>query len=172
LSQNLEELLKKKDLNGRKWSLLYQGSRDGFEASDFHSCCDNKPNTLTIVKSTSGNIFGGFTSVEWNSISQWQYDKTAFIYSLVNKENRPLIFEHSSSDKNSIGLNSNFGPVFGFGCDFAIYDISNTNTNSYSKLGKTYNHPEFPFDSEKAKTFLAGTHKFQVEEIEVLQMQK
>ena len=102
MSEKLEDLLKKKDLNGRKWSLLYQGSRDGFKASNFHSRCDNKPDTLTIVKSTSGNIFGGFTSVEWKPKASWQYDKTAFIFSLVNKENRSLIFEHSSSDINSI----------------------------------------------------------------------
>ena len=49
LSQKLEELLKKKDMNGRKWSLLYQGSRDGFLAYDFHSRCDSKPNTLKLL---------------------------------------------------------------------------------------------------------------------------
>ena len=97
-SQNLEELLKKKDLNGRKWSLLYQGIRDGFGAYDFHSHCDNKPNTLTIIQSLSGNIFCDFTSILWNSIGSWQYDKSAFIFSLVNKENRPLLFEHTSSN--------------------------------------------------------------------------
>jgi hypothetical protein len=72
LSQKLEELLEKKDLNCQKWSLLYRGSRDGFRASNFHSHCDNKPITLTIIKSTSGNIFGGFTSAHWNQDDSWQ----------------------------------------------------------------------------------------------------
>ena len=53
-------------------------ARDGYRDSDFHSQCGNKPNTLTIVKSTNGNIFGGFTSAQWNSIGSWQYDKSAF----------------------------------------------------------------------------------------------
>ena len=169
----LEELLKKKDLNGRKWSLLYRGSRDGFRASDFHSCCDYKPITLTIVKSASGNIFGGFTSAQWKSpvYGSFVYDKRAFIFSLVNRDNRPLIFEHSTSDENSVGLYKQFGPVFGIGNDIFINDNCNTNTGSSSNLGYTYTHPEYSYVSDKAKTILAGTLSFQVQEIEVFQMQ-
>ena len=171
LSQKLEELLKKKDMNGRKWSLLYQGSRDGFLAYDFHSRCDSKPNTLTIIKSQSGNIFGAFTSVLWNSIGTWQDDKSAFIFSLVNKENRPLIFEHSSSKLNSLVSHKNFCPTFGQGHDLHISNFSNTNRNSYSNLGYTYTHPDFEYGSEKAKKHLAGSYYFQVQEIEVFKMQ-
>lgn len=114
LSKNLDELLKKKDLNGRKWSLLYQGSRDGFRASNFHSHCDNKPNTLTIVQSTSGNIFGGFTNAHWSSpvIETTQYDKSAFIFNLVNNDNRPLIFEQSLNKNHSIFLFKQCAPIF------------------------------------------------------------
>ena len=39
--------------------LLYRASRDGWAASKFHSCCDNKGPTVTVVK--GGNyIFGGY----------------------------------------------------------------------------------------------------------------
>ena len=172
MANKFEELLKKKDLNGRNWSLLYQGSRDGFLASNFHSHCDNKPNTLTIVKSTNGNIFGGFTSAQWKSDhGSLEYDKSAFIFSLVNHENRLLIFEHSTTHTNSLSFYKRFGPVFGYGYDIAICDSSNTNTSSSSNLGYTYTHPEYLYGSEKAKTILAGTHFFQVHEIEVFQMQ-
>jgi hypothetical protein len=34
----------------QKWKLLYRGSRDGFSAKAFHSKCDYKANTLTIIK--------------------------------------------------------------------------------------------------------------------------
>ena len=40
-----------------KWTLLYRESRDGFGAKMFHALCDGKLRTLTIVKSTNGNIF-------------------------------------------------------------------------------------------------------------------
>ena len=47
--------------------LLYRGSRDGFEANDFHKNCDNKGSTLSIVKSNKGNIFGLWTDISWSS---------------------------------------------------------------------------------------------------------
>ena len=81
--EDLEELLEKKELDGRKWSLLYRGTRDGFLASDFHSHCDSKPNTLTIVQITNGNIFGGFTSAHWDLSSSWQFDNKALIWSYI-----------------------------------------------------------------------------------------
>ena len=46
--------------------LLYRASRDGWAASNFHSCCDSKGPTVTVVK--SGNyIFGGYTDQSWDS---------------------------------------------------------------------------------------------------------
>ena len=44
----------------------WRASRDGFAAATFHSKCDNKGPTVTIVKS-GNNIFGGFTEVSWAS---------------------------------------------------------------------------------------------------------
>ena len=46
--------------------LLFRASRDGFAASAFHSKCDNKGPTITVVKSGE-NIFGGFTEQAWAS---------------------------------------------------------------------------------------------------------
>ena len=47
-------------------NLLYRASRDGWAASNFHSCCDNKGPTVTVVK--SGNyIFGGYTEQHWEN---------------------------------------------------------------------------------------------------------
>ena len=53
------------DLKG-EWRLLFRASRDGFAAEAFHSKCDNKGPTITIVKSGE-YIFGGFTEVSWTS---------------------------------------------------------------------------------------------------------
>ena len=53
------------DLEG-DWRLLFRASRDGFETQTFHSKCDNKGPTITIVKS-GANIFGGFTEISRNS---------------------------------------------------------------------------------------------------------
>ena len=49
-----------------EWRLLFRASRDVFAASAFHSKCDNKGPTITVVK-IGGNIFGGFTENAWTS---------------------------------------------------------------------------------------------------------
>ena len=48
------------------WRLLFRASRDGFAAESFHSKCDRKGPTLTVVRSGSF-IFGGFTGAAWSS---------------------------------------------------------------------------------------------------------
>ena len=52
-------------------SLLYRASRDGWAASNFHSCCDNKGPTVTVVKS-GHSIFGGYTDEPWESLGKWK----------------------------------------------------------------------------------------------------
>ena len=52
------------DITMTSGNLLYRASRNGWAASNFHSCCDNKGPTVTVIK--SGNyIFGGYTEKEW-----------------------------------------------------------------------------------------------------------
>ena len=49
-----------------KWRLLFRASRDGFAAKSFHSKCDNKGPTVTVVQSGSF-VFGGFADAAWSS---------------------------------------------------------------------------------------------------------
>ena len=49
-----------------RWRLLFRASRDGFAAESFHSKCDKKGPTVTVVLSGSF-IFGGFTEKAWSS---------------------------------------------------------------------------------------------------------
>ena len=50
-------------LNNRKlvMTLLYRGSRDGWEAYDFHRLCDRKSPTITLFKVKNGPCIGGYT---------------------------------------------------------------------------------------------------------------
>ena len=48
------------------WNLIYRASQDGFEIANFHSKCDDKPNTLGVIKSENNeNVFGGYTEQSW-----------------------------------------------------------------------------------------------------------
>ena len=46
------------------WRLCWRASRDGWDSSRFHSLCDEKGPTVTIVK-VGKYIFGGYTSLSW-----------------------------------------------------------------------------------------------------------
>jgi hypothetical protein len=42
--------------------LIYQATRDGWTADNFHNKCDYQGPTITIVKTNKNRIFGGFTT--------------------------------------------------------------------------------------------------------------
>jgi len=158
-----------------KWSLLYRGTRDGFGAKDFHSKCDGHSNTLTILKAKgSSNIFGGFASVHWESStkSKWKSDANAFLFSLTNKDNKPLKMKIDPNEHDeAIYCDSSYGPTFGGGCDIDIADNANT-TNSCSFLGVSYKHPQYEEETSEVESFLAGSQEFQLDEIEVYQREE
>ena len=67
--------------------LLYRASRNGWAASNFHSCCDSKGPTVTVVK--SGNyISGGYTDQSWDGKS----------YFIVPPTNRDWTMHNSKSE--------------------------------------------------------------------------
>jgi hypothetical protein len=51
--------------------------------------------------------------------------------------------------------------------DFMIADKSNINTKSFSDLGHSFSLPKYEFGPFKARSLLAGSHKFKILEIEV-----
>ena len=155
----------------QKLELKYRASRDGFKASDFHSHCDGIPNTLTVIKARSGNIFGGFTEQAWHSDDDFVADPKAFIFSLVNKEEKPFKVLCSNEGQYAIYCDSKFGPCFG-GDDDNITDIciesdSNMNKDSECGFGYSYQHPDYEYDTDKANNILAGSKCFETFEIEV-----
>ena len=146
LKQSIELIELCEFLPNDHWSLLYRGTRDGFGTYDFHSKCDGHSNTLTIFKAREKSyIFGGFTTVRWDSSSGWKSDPNAFIFSLINGENQPLKMNIDPNEHhNAIFCHSDDGPTFGE--DICIYnnaDNANTTMNSCSFLGKCYSHPQY-----------------------------
>ena len=50
------------------WSICWRATKDGWNVSVFHSNCDGKKPTLTIVQVVKNNktyIFGGYATVSW-----------------------------------------------------------------------------------------------------------
>ena len=72
-----------------KFELIFKMSENGSKSKDFHKYCDNKGSTLTIIKTTKNQIFGGFTPLEWNINGGYLKDESnqTFLFSLNLKKN-------------------------------------------------------------------------------------
>ena len=51
-----------------KWKRCWRASVDGWAASTFHSGCDNKGPTVTIIRVGGTYIFGGYTKRSWGKL--------------------------------------------------------------------------------------------------------
>lgn len=154
----------------QKFKLIYQATTDEFGATEFHEKCDGIPNTLTVIKNTAKNIFGGYTAKPWNSPSHSHYtsDPNAFIFSLVNSKKKP--FKTACSNPSSAIYNcSDNGPCFGSG-DLWIKSNSNINQESYADFSYSYENEIYEYGTSQAKTILTGSEHFQAIEIEVYQI--
>ena len=164
-------------------SLLWRGSRDGFGVKAFHSLCDGKPNTLTVIKNSKGFIFGGYTSVAWSSVYGYKSDNMAFLFSLVNPANIPLKLKIKSGDEQrAVYHDSDCGPAFGglnlrnciWGRDLIVNDASNSNTNSYINItsSSSYEAPPYGKVGDLGGKFMHGcpTRNFQTVEVEIFQV--
>ena len=156
------------NLSKNKLTLIYRGTRDGFGSEDFHRKCDCVAKTVTIVKTTNGNIFGGYTDLPWSSHNTGidHIDNNAFIFSLVNEKNQPFI-SMSKNQEGYINCYSHTGPIFGNksgNVDLCIHSDSNINTYSYSVFGNSFERTGISHDAE---FILAGSKNFQTVEIEV-----
>jgi len=156
-------------LENKSFSLLWRGSRDGFDAAAFHRLCDGQENTVTVIKNTNGFIFGGFTSIPWSSSAGYKADSTAFIFSLTNPSNAPLKLKVKSQE-HAVCHHSSYGPTFGGGHDLHVSSLLNTNRGSYMKFHR-YEFPNGLSENEGGKFIVGGSdHKFQTDEIEVFQV--
>ena len=146
----------KKNFNKKikKYKLLYRASRDGFEAKDFHSKCDNNSFTVTFVKTKGGKRFGGFTDATWESKYCYKQGSKGFIFSFDNNE----IYYNKDSLYN-IQCDSDYGPTFGEK-DFYI-------SNNCNKNNKSSEHSDQSYETNGREHVLTGASNFYVENYEV-----
>ena len=143
--------------------LIYRGSDHGFTASSFHNHCDGKSNTLTLILSEHGNVFGGYTKIPWSSNTGWHTDSDSFVFILRSKNNdQPIVYDIDNKWLfTAVYHEQDWCSVFGY-CGYAIciHDNCNKNDDSFSVHSETFKTP---------KT-LAGKPQFQVIEYEMFQI--
>ena len=145
IEDGVKEKLKKKI---KKFTLLFRASNDGFSASNFHSKCDGKSNTVTLVEALNGKRFGGFANNAWDQSSSYKTGSNGFIFSLDDKS-----IYYNKDSNYEIYCYSSYGPTFGGGYDFYICNNCNTSNSSYDSSGHSYN-------TNGKENAMAGTDSF------------
>ena len=88
------------------WKLLYRGTRDGYKRNEFYKKCHLKKNTICIIETLQNNVFGGYTSCEWNESKQnWEHERDpfAFLYLLRSKGTlNPKLFPVQNNGSHAI----------------------------------------------------------------------
>jgi len=168
-----------KKFQNRKLKLLFRASKKAFASTAFHTKCDNKAPTLTVIKAKSGNVFGGFTTVPWGMTNTYLFDKDSFIFLLRKKESKkkkkdkpkkkkkdePPVKWKVTNSSNAVYHGNTYGPTFGGGFDFYLCSNCDTNGSSYANAGNSYACP-------RDQNLLAGTYNFLVAEYEVYHLKK
>eukprot|EP01084_Bolivina_argentea_P140233 246599_1 len=89
------------------FNLIFNTENDGFSAKEFHSKCDDKNGTLTIIENDYGNVFGAYSWIPFTKIHKKCYD-------YYSTEDRPFFlfrirclkteFEHNWWTPNRDGI--------------------------------------------------------------------
>ncbi|XP_033728204.1 interferon-induced protein 44-like [Pecten maximus] len=129
-----------------KFTLLYKINLDGCNAQTFHSYCDYKGPTVTVLYNTDNSVYGGYTAASWNSNGGFITDDQAFLFKLeYNGKAQPVKFPIHTDGNNAIYGQDNYGPTFGRGHDLKCFweTVNKTGTyftlNGETNVGNTYN---------------------------------
>jgi hypothetical protein len=146
------------------WQLAWKGSRDGFEAQDFHRLCDRKGASLTIIKCQGGNLFGGYSPVSWDTPQLRKGTKKpapgCFIFTLTNPHGIPPT-RYYGQEHSGVFFHSSCGPVFGSN-DLRIEDSCDKHScNKFEFPNK------FVDTTGSGDATFTGSNHFAVSEIEL-----
>jgi hypothetical protein len=148
--------------------LLYRGSEDGFSAEAFHRCCDGQRGTLTVVRDTDGNVFGGFAVPAWERpfFSQAKADASlrSFLFTLKNPHKlAPQIFKLiPGQEASAIRISRTACACFG-NDDLFIVGGCDASPSRSGGFGSTYQNDT----GIDGRLVFTGSDSFIVSEIEV-----
>jgi hypothetical protein len=144
-----------KDGEDGDFSLLYRQTRDGLTNEAFHSKCDEKGCTLSVIETTCGKVFGGYSNTAWSSSGGWTKANKAFLFALpgggILSSCKMKLMD--ANHPHAIYCGSEYGPTFGSGsCDMTVHG---SNVGLYP--GYTYDQgplPEGEFTIKEMEVFL------------------
>ena len=142
------------------YKLIYRASTHGDSVKNFHKKCDNINDTLTVIKTKEGLVFGGFCNVCWESENNLEKkDLKSFVFSI----NLSKIYFVSEDNEASIVCDKDKGPSF-----IGMFTVNDNMLSSQSEIN--------PYGTQRYSGELSlyeingGEPTFGIEEIEVFQV--
>ena len=129
---------------GSSLRLLYRASRDGLATSTFHRLCDNQGPTITVIRSSKGFVFGGYTTATWEGNWCVGCDQTS-LFTLRNPQDVPPRRFHLERRGESICTSPSSGPTFGVGHDICT---GTSGTIGHAAYTQSYSFGQFRFTEE------------------------
>jgi len=128
----------KEDGSIGEFSLLYRSSRDGTSGADFHSKCDKKGCTLTVIETTDGFVLGGYSNTPWASSGGCHAANKAFLFVLSGSDVASPCKMKLMNSAYAVYDYSSYGPIFGGGHDLRGSDLFVDGSSVILELGNTY----------------------------------
>ena len=142
------------------YKLIYRASTHGDSVKIFHKKCDNINDTLTVIKTKEGLVFGGFCNVCWESGNNLEKkDLKSFVFSI----NLSKIYFVSEDNEACIVCDKDKGPSF-----IGMFTVNDNMLSSQSEIN--------PYETQRYSGELSlyeingGEPTFGIEEIEVFQV--
>jgi hypothetical protein len=162
-------------LRGKRFELLYRGSRDGMTAAAFHGKCDGKGPTLVLIAGQSDgqpiSVFGGYAGKSWERGSRDIDARDSFLFTVSNPFGDGIVKmpvnEGSGNADKAMLCDAGWGPWFGHGV--GVMSSSDLPTAPFDDRSGCRINPAGTFGdplSRGKKTF-TGAHKFTPLEVEV-----
>ena len=152
------------NLNPISFTLLYKGTQDTDNSKIFHQKCDGEKNILLFILTNKKYIFGGYTSVGFDSSGNAKNDDQAFLFSVDFQKIYDI-----KHNLYAIFCNKNCGPIF---CakSYGIYNICIP--DKFFKFKSYTCKNGIPFNTTEPFELNHGEKEFQVIELEIFRIDK
>ena len=145
---------------------IYRASANGFSATSFHNQVVGYNKTLTIIKTTTGFVFGYYTNAMHTNYDGFVSDSGAFMFSYINPQGLNLKMNITKPEMALYNNNRKYGPYFGNDTicpdDFEVNPCSMT-FNAYALPN------DLPAGTD-GSTYLINSTTFYAAEIEVFML--
>merc|ERR1711934_1055576 len=141
----------------------YRMSSDGASASKFHEKCDGKGPTVTVVKTTTGSVFGAYRDSSFKSNGGYEPSTDSFLFIVKDrmymKKKLPL-YQHKDM---ALYNHRSYGPCFGGGHDFCI-QYQRWGSKGYANMGYTYKAPNggYPYYPDTSRNSEFTPHEMEI----------